>query len=97
MLLGSTGRVKLGQPEPLSYLSVETKKRLARAGFHVEAGFVMVPVLVVERALSTAALHHPIAQPLQRIGSALGLLRLCPGLCVGVVAGTTGGEQGGLR
>ena len=47
----TSGLVKLGQPVPLSNLSIELNKGLAADHVHVDAGLVVVPVGVAERRL----------------------------------------------
>src|SRR5690606_42141732 len=70
------------------------EQRLAGARLGIDAGFVVIPVFVVEGPLGAALVHDPVAQALEGVFRALGALRRSAGLGIGVVAGAAGGEEG---
>ncbi len=56
----SMGLVKLGQPQPDSYLFGRYKQRLARDDVNVNAWFLVVEIFASARALGATLLRHAI-------------------------------------
>ena len=67
-----TGFVKLGHPQPESNLSAEVKKRFSRNGIHIDAWFMVIPILSCKGPFGGGILGHVILLPGQLF------LKLCP-------------------